>query len=345
MTELFAGIDHVEIIMDDILVHGRTIDQHDSTLKQILDRCVQKNLKLNKAKVKLAQEQVEYVGQILTSEGVKISPEKVKAIVEMPAPTEISHVHTLLGMAKYSAKFMPELSQVTEPLRQLIQHCNKNGDSNFKWDAGHQAAFDKIKKMLSEAPLLRYYSLNEHIEIQCDASSHGLGMVLLQAGKPVAYSSRSLTSTQQGYSQIEKELLAIVESCRKFHSYIYGQSDVTVVTDHLPLISIFKKPLHMVPLRLQKMRLRLQQYDFEIVHRPGSKIPVPDNLSRRPLNEYSDEVEVLLTEVKPTHSITPRRLQKLKQETAQDETLQKLKDTIKQWPTNKQQLQREVQPY
>ena len=101
------------------------------------------------------------------------------------------------------------------------------------------------------------------MQLSVDASSKGLGTVLLQDQKPVAYASRALTTVQQGYSQIEKELLAIVYGCQKFHQYIYGR-EVEVETDHRPLESIFKKPLHQAPFRLQKMLLQLQSYDLKV---------------------------------------------------------------------------------
>jgi hypothetical protein len=106
----------------------------------------------------------------------------------------------------------------------------------------------------------------------------------LQEGKPVAYASRALTSAQQQYAQMEKELLAIVYGCRKFHQYVYGR-ELEVETDHKPLQSIFKKPLHQAPSRLQKMLLQLQSYDLTVTYKPGKEMSLADTLSRANLNE------------------------------------------------------------
>ena len=132
-------------------------------------------------------------------------------------------------------------------------------------------SFAELKKMMSSTEVLQYYNPSKPVEISCDASSHGLGFVLLQNEKPVIYGSRSLSKCEQAYAQIEKGMLAIVSACKKFHHFIYGRDNVTIETDHLPLIIIFDKPLHSIPLRLQKMKMRLQQYSFKIVHKPEQR--------------------------------------------------------------------------
>ena len=349
MTDLFKGIDNVEIVMDDILVHGSTLEAHNKTLETVLQRCRDNNLKLNSSKTKLAQNEVEYVGQLLTPSGVKIAPSKVRAVLEMPSPKNINNVHTLLGMVNYTMKFLPELSAVTEPLRLLLKESNTH-NFKFHWDPVHEQAFQKLKSMMTAAPVLRYYSLTEPVTISCDASQSGLGMVLLQGGKPVAYGSKSLTNAEYAYSQIEKELLAIVSACNKFHTYIYGRHDVTVETDHLPLIRIFEKPLHLVPLRLQKMLMRLQQYHFTIVHKPGKEIPVPDNLSRLPIQEYTTddypEFSVMLTDVRSTCSVSTQRLTQIREDTQADKALQVLIKTAQNgWPSTKKETDELIRPY
>ena len=176
----------------------------------------------------------------------------------MPEPSSIAHVQTLLGMVTYTCKFLPNLSTVTEPLRCLIKESHEHG-FRFHFDEVHRNAVAELKKLMTEAPVLKYYSDDEPITISCDASQGGIGAVLMQNGRPIAYASKSLTSAEYAYAQVEKELLAIVFSFKKFHSYVYGRSDITVETDHLPLVRILEKPLHLVPLRLQKMKMTLQQ--------------------------------------------------------------------------------------
>lgn len=117
--------------------------------------------------------------------------------------------------------------------------------------------------------MLQYYTLNKPITISVDASKNGLGACLLQDNLPVSYASKSLTKTEQGYAQIEKELFACVFACERFYMYIYGRSDITIETDHKPLVSIINKPFANAPPRLQRMLMRLQPYAFKLVYKPG----------------------------------------------------------------------------
>ena len=129
-----------------------------------------------------------------------------------------------------------------------------------------------------------------------DASKHGLGAVLLQEGKPVAYESKSLSPTEQDYAKIEKEMYAIVFGTERFHQYIYGRH-IEVTTDHKPLEAILRKPLSAAPARLQRMMLRLQKYDLTVRHKPGKEIPVADTLSRLHLRETDDTHEAFDAQV------------------------------------------------
>ena len=292
-----------------------------------------------------------YIGHVLSDEGVKIDGEKVKAVVNMPEPTSIDNVHTLLGMVTYTCKFLPNLSSVTEPLRELIKESNKPG-FEFHFDEPHKESFEELKRMMTNAPVLRYYSLDEPITVSCDASQSGLGAVLMQGNKPVAYASKSLTKTEYAYAQIEKELLAIVFAYKKFHTYLYGRSDVTVETDHLPLVRIFEKPLHQVPLRLQKMRLSLQHYTFKLIGKSGKDIPVADALSRAFLPDTYKELmdnspyDVYATEVRSISAFTPKRQTQLVEETKRDQSLQKLAQVVRtSWPEHRAQLEPEVRVY
>lgn len=354
MNDIFGQSEGVEIIMDDILVHASTLKLHNERLKNVLETCRSQNLKLNAKKTKLCTNEVEYIGHLLTDKGIKISDEKVRAVVEMPEPSSIKNVQTLLGMVTYTCKFLPGLSSVTEPLRQLIKDSNNPG-FEFHFDEPHKEAFRELKKLMSTAPVLKYYSLTEPVTISCDASQSGLGAVLMHNSSPVAYASKALTTTEYAYAQIEKELLAIVFAFRKFHTYVYGRSDVTVETDHLPLVRIFEKPLHQVPLRLQKMRLRLQQYSFKLVGKSGKDIPVADALSRayipdtcQDLVDDPHEFQVLSTEVRSISAFSEKRQEQLVQATKNDAVLQRLIAMVNSqagWPEHKWQLESDLKPF
>ena len=142
--------------------------------------------------------------------------------------------------------------------------------------------------MITEPPVVKYYKSTKPLIIQCDASDHGLGAALIQEGKPVAFASRALIHAEKQYAQIEKELLAIVYGTERFHQYTYGRP-VTVESDHKPLEVIHQKPLSAAPRRLQKMIMRLHQYDLTIVYKKGSEMLLADTLSRHHLDNSTDE--------------------------------------------------------
>jgi hypothetical protein len=283
VNHLFEDLEGVETDIDDILVWERTIEEHDQRLKATLDRTKLIGMTLNPDKCKLRVTEVTYLGHKLTGEGVPPDQSKVEAIINMPAPQDKAGVQRLLGMVNYLAKFIPGMSEITAPLRELLK---KN--VHWHWTEKHQEAFEKIKEILSTNRVLRYYDVTKPVILQTDASSKGLGAVLLQDGFPIAYASRSMTATQVRYAQIEKELLAVVFACERFHQYIYGKT-VEVHSDHKPLESILKKPLATAPARLQRMLLRLQKYDINLVYKQGKLLQVADTLSRAQLAETANQ--------------------------------------------------------
>lgn len=191
--------------------------------------------------------------------------------------------------------------------------------------------------------------MEELITISCDASQSGLGCVLIQNDRPVAYGLKALTDAEYAYAQIEKELLAICYALKKFHTFVYGRHDITVETDHLPLIRILQKPLHQIPLRLQRMRLKLQDYDFKLVAKKGTDIPVADALSRAHSSDTSPEFnifEVHTEELRGSASFRPQKLNEIKNETKKDETMLKLIQVIQEgWPAQKKDLDPVLMPF
>ena len=217
MEVLFEGYP-CEIIVDDLLVYGKDLEEHDANLKRVLQRIRDVGLKLNKSKCRFRQSLVSYVGHLLTYKGIKPDPEKTKAINEIEPPADREALHRFLGMTNYVSKFIPSYSEETATLRQLLHK-----DVHYIWQPAHQEAFDKLKDAITHHPVLTFYDVHKPLTLTCDASQYGLGCACLQDGKPVAYASRSLTETEQRYAQIEKELLSIVFATAKFHQYIYGK--------------------------------------------------------------------------------------------------------------------------
>ncbi|XP_060076924.1 uncharacterized protein K02A2.6-like [Ylistrum balloti] len=356
VDEALEGLEGTMAIHDDILVYGcgetdeEALIDHDKKLQALFDRCQKKNLKINKEKLKLRLKSVTYLGHVISAEGLKVDPAKIKAIVDMPTPTDKAAIQRLLGMVNYVQKFAPNISQVTTILRNLLKNENE-----FCWeDSIHGECFEKIKTMLSDTPVLRYFDPGKPITLQCDASEAGLGACLMQDDHPVAYASRALTTTERNYAQIEKELLAVVFGLERFETYVYGKK-VLVESDHKPLEIICKKSLASAPKRLQRMLLRLQRFEYEVVYKRGVEMYMADTLSRAYLpyqseekqnNEHVftlDEEEINMLQHLP---ISEKRLSALQQATECDQDLCLLKSVIRRgWPDSKEQLPKAMHIY
>lgn len=345
----------MEILRDDILVagYGDTQEEaeanHDENLKKLLDRARKANLKLNSKKMNLKKQQVKFMGHVITQDGLKPDPDKVKAVKNMPKPKCKQEALSLLGFINYLAKFLPKLSEVAQPLRDLTR-----ANAQFIWSRQHDKAFEDMKKLVIQHPVLKYYDIGEEVTLQCDASERGLGATLMQKGQPVAFASRTLSTTEQRYAQIEKECLAIVFGCEKFSQYISRRDKVTVESDHKPLQSIFKKSLLHAPMRLQRMMLRLQRYNLDVVYKPGSQMFVADHLSRAFLSETEpddEDVHVFALELETmdplsTVKISSESLPRLQKTTEEDPVMQTLKNTILVgWPDRKEKVPLNIQEY
>ena len=331
MSEMFEDIDGVEVIVDDILIWGENEKQHDTRLKQVLNRAKQRNLKLNREKSQIKLNQISYIGHILGHDGLKPDPKKVKAIVNMKPPTDKEELQRFLGMMTYLTKFIPNFSQVAAPLRVLLE---KN--TEWHWTQKQETSFESLKRMITNSPVLKFFDPKKPTRVSVDASSKGIGAVLLQDQYPIAYASKPLTTCQQNYAQIEKEMLAIVFGCVKFHDYIYGLPNIHVETDHKPLESILKKPLHLAPARLQRMIMSIQKYQITVQYRP--ELLIADTLSRAPLPEPANELEFKQYDINVLHTlpITESKLKQIQDKTKEDKALQDLMVTVHNgWPPNK----------
>ncbi len=359
VNDILLGLPGIKVIADDILVFGcgqtdeEAYQDHDKSLRLLMERCKEKGLKLNPDKIQLQLNEVSYMGHCLTANGLKIDPEKTKAIRDMPVPTDKLGVQRLLGMANYVQKFAPRLAEITTPLRDLIKKGNE-----FKWEEHvHGRALNEIRQILSEPPVLRFFDPNVVPVLQCDASMNGLGACLLQNNQPVAYASRSLTPTEVQYAQIEKEMLAIVFGMERFESYLYGRK-VKVESDHKPLESILKKSLLSAPKRLQRMMLRLQKFELEVVYKKGPLMFMADTLSRATLNQpntngtgETEEVMIMHDNRSETEreieqidmlqdlAVSESTLVQIKEQTEADSHLQALVRIVKEgWPSTQAEV-------
>ncbi|PFX30098.1 Retrovirus-related Pol polyprotein [Stylophora pistillata] len=208
--------------------------------------------------------------------------------------------------------------------------------------------------VLTQHPVLKFYSIEEEVTIQTDASIKGLGAVLLQNGQPVAFAFRTLSPIEQSYTTIEKECLGIVFACERFNQHQARREQISVETDHKPLESIFKKSLLSAPCHLQRMLLRLQRFNLTVKYKPGSQMLLADHLSRAAQHETSEPEEsfqVFFLELESldpmqTLKVMPERLNQLQSSTSHDDTLQTLKTTILTgWPMQKDQVPIQIREY
>ena len=202
---------------------------HDGTVLILCETARLNNLSLNSIKMHFKSTDCKFFRHRLTPDGIKVDPKKIEAIIHMEPPQNVASLQSFNGMVNYLKKFSPVLSELSEPLRRLCK-------SGVKWAW----------------------------ESDCDASKKGLGAVLLQESKPVMYVSRALTETEQRYSNIERELLAIVFALKKLNHYTFSRT-ITVQSDHQPLQSIWKKSIVSASPRLQRLLLRLAHYDINRV--------------------------------------------------------------------------------
>ena len=276
------------------------------------------------------------MGHVLTREGLQPDATKVTAVRDMEVPAGRKELMRFIGMATFLSRYVPGFSEITAPLRELLKKENE-----FHWDdTVHGTAFRWVKEMLTSAPVLNFFDVQQPIVIQADCSQNGIGAAIFQGGRPVEYASRALTSTERdSYAQIEKECLACLFALERFHCYVFGAGDVTVENDHRPLMAIKKKALTSAPRRLQRMLLRMQKYEFNLVYKPGSQLIVADTLSRafQPSTEGTNEFTAELAALSDGQQIEELRM------VASDKTISAMKKAAAEDTQYKQLYQQVVE--
>ena len=347
LNQALDRLDGLLTIHDDMVVYGvgdteeEAMANHNKNLERFLQPCRQKGVKLNEKKLKVMCKEISYMGHLVTAGGLKPDPDKVEAVRNMPKPNNVQAVRRFCWFVNYLAKFLPRLAEVLEPIQQLTRN-----DVEWQWRHEHEAAFEKVKALVTAAPLLKYYNPKEELTGQCDASDKGLGAALIQKGQPIAFASRALTDPQTRYAQIEKEMLAVVFSLNKFDQYGYGRP-VTVQSDHKPLSATASKSLRSAPKRLQGILLKVHKYNVSIVYKPGRQMHLADTLSRAFLantdNTQGKFDRVNAVKLLPMTDESP---EEMKRSTHDDEILQLFKTVIQTaWPEDKHLLPVVLAPY
>ena len=342
VDEAFGDLPGVTGIADDIVIYGRDLSDHDANLRAVMERARETGFRFNADKCKIRCTEIPFFGNIISASGLKPDPQKIEAITNMDPSPSLADLQTFLGMVQFLSRFVPQLASLSACLWDLTKK-----DSEFQWGPEHQLAVDKIKQAVTSANSLKYFDSTKPVTIQVDASTRGLGATLFQDQGPIEYRSKLLTETEARYSNIEREMLAVVHGLEKFHYFAYGRH-VTVETDHKPLESIFKKHISSAPPRIARMMLRIQKYDVEIKYVPGKDIPVADALSRvSPCpGDTIDGLDVSVHELHLHLNATPTRINQIKEETAKDEVLLSLRAVITQgWPDTRSECPPHLHAY
>lgn len=294
MNNVLRGLQgiHCLVYLDDILIYSNGLQDHLTKLRAVFDRLRQTNFKIQLDKSEFLRKEVQYLGHTLTKDGLQPNNDKIQAVLTYPIPQTQTEIKRFLGFVGYYRRFVKDFSKITQPLTA----CLKKGKKVIT-DAKFIEAFQKCKELLINAPILQYPDMTKPFILTTDASEVAIGAVLSQgpvgSDKPVAYASRTLTDTEQKYSAIERELLAIVWATKHFRPYLYGNK-FTVYTDHQPLawLNKFKE----VSSKLTRWRLRLLEYDFDIIHKNGKQNANADALSRIQLNAvgHDDDISMIV---------------------------------------------------
>lgn len=293
MNEVLRGLIGTScyVYMDDIICYGKDLQHQIANLRLVFDRLREHKLLLQSEKCTFLKSSTTYLGHIISREGVMPDPGKVEAVENFPIPKTSRDMKSFLGLCGYYRRFIKDFAKIAKPLNRLL----KEG-TEFIWTNEQETAFQQIKQCLISEPVLQYPDFTKEFTLITDASQEALGAVLSQGtvgkdDRPIAYASRTLNSAEKSYSTTEKELLAVVWSVKYFRPYLWGRH-FKVVTDHRPLrwLMSLKDPGS----RLTRWTIKLSEYDFEVIHRPGKANSNADALSRIPIVKVGTTPEEVL---------------------------------------------------
>ena len=282
LSDLLTDIPHTFVFYDDILIATKDAVAHAEVLSRVLRALLDNGLKLNKDKCVFEQDSIEFLGHSLSSAGIAPSLSKIQAILEIPEPESKEQMRSFLGLANFvGQKFVPNFAVLSAPLWRL---CSK--DAVFSWTGQIRECFASLCRAIGQATGTVWFDFRKDIVIQTDASADGLGCVLLQDAKPVAYASRKLTSCEKRYSVIEKEFLGIVFALKKFRRLLLFNK-CQLFTDHKPIMGMLEKRLDSLPVRIQKWIVQIQAFDISFSYIAGERNVLADALSRNSLDSTS----------------------------------------------------------
>ena len=278
MNRVLAGAlyKHCMCYLDDIVIYSSTFQEHLKHLEDVFQRLENAGMKLKMSKCEFLREQIQFLGHVVSASGCTADPEKVSAIRDLCPPNSVKDVRGFIGLCSYYRRYVPAFSEVAQP---LIALTRKN--ARFVWDDQCQLAFDQLKQLLTEAPVLAHADIGRPYKLYTDASLNCVGAILTQDGPDghehvIHYLSQQLSPTARRWSTIEKECFAVVAALKKFRQYLLG-SKFTVYTDHKPLRSLFTADMRNA--KVQRWGILIDEYQCDIQYRPGKSMKA-DFLSR-----------------------------------------------------------------
>ena len=284
MNDVFKDMtdDFVVVYIDDILIYSDNLEEHRRHVRKVLQRLREYNLHAKPEKSEFFRQSIEYLGFLISPQGVEMDPAKVDAVLSWPAPTTVKQVQSFLGFANFYRRFIRDFSKIVRPLTNLTRKAVA-----FIWSAKCQKAFETLKSAFTTAPILAHYDPDNPTVLETDSSDFAIGSILSQIDRmsgilhPIAFYSRSMIPAEMNYDIYDKELLSIFEAFRQWRPYLEGAADTTlVISDHnnLQYFTTTKQ----LSRRQARWSEYLSSFNFIIKYRPGRLGTKPDALTRRP---------------------------------------------------------------
>ena len=339
ICEVLQGLKGCTNIADDILVYGSMYEDFKTNVLAFLDHCVQEDMHLNPDKVNLDCPEVPFFRNVLSKDGLSPDTRKVELIQQWPTPMNQTELQSFLGTVNYLSLFLAFLSDLHTPLQALL----KKG-TEFIWTMVHQRMFDQIKLHVSNNVKLQFYDANKPLYIEVDTSKKRIGAVMLQGDsivpnmaksdeipmnlRPISYASKTLWSTESNYSNIDHELLGLLFAVTHLKHFTYGRL-VHVITDHKPLVSLFRKSLVDSSPRLTGMLIQLLDYTLDVRYQPSAQMRLSNAISRLLTHNSNtgstiENLDISVHTIEELTEFNSLSVAKIHQHTSQDPVMQQL---------------------
>jgi ribonuclease HI len=263
----------VVVFIDDILIYSKTLEDHAKHLHVVLQRLRDHHLYAKFSKCEFWLDTVKFLGHTISKDGISVDPSKVQEVMDWKPPTSVHQIHSFLGLAGYYRRFIPDFSRIAKPMTELLKKGVK-----FSWNEKCEEAFHTLRALLTTAPVLAQPDPSQSFDVYCDASGTGLGCVLMQNNRVIAYASRALRTHEQNYPTHDLELAAVIHALKLWRHHLMG-TKCNIYTDHKSLKYIFTQAdLNM---RQRRWLELIKDYDLEVHYHPGKANVVADALSRK----------------------------------------------------------------